>query len=137
MPTKVCGWLLATVSWTLVTRHLSLKASVAGNSHYQVESFDYGERLPSSVDVALSIAAATGDDVLLLYAVILRGDKAPEPKQIAETSSALEHGDAMKYIRESLEAAKRAIATSPDAGWPASVLQGGLGAAPSESLRLG
>ena len=33
---------------------------------YQVGGFDYGERLPSSVDVALPIAAATRDEALLL-----------------------------------------------------------------------
>jgi hypothetical protein len=66
---------------------------------YQVESFDYGERLSSSVDVALPIAGATRDNALLLCAVVFRGHKAPEPKQIAETSWAREHGGVMTHIR--------------------------------------
>ena len=66
---------------------------------YQVERFDYGGLLSSSVDVALPIAAETRDDALLLCAVILRGHKAPEPKQIAETSWARERGGVMTYVR--------------------------------------
>ena len=53
---------------------------------YQVGGFDYGERLPSSVDVALPIAAATRDEALLLARVILWRHKNTGEKQIVESA---------------------------------------------------
>ena len=49
---------------------------------YQVGGFDYGERLPSSVDVALPIAAATRDEALLLARVILWRHKTREKSRL-------------------------------------------------------
>jgi hypothetical protein len=63
---------------------LTLKTSAADNCAYQDKSLDYEERLASTVDVALPIAAATRDEALLLCAVILRGRKAPKQKQIVD-----------------------------------------------------
>ena len=49
---------------------------------YQVGRVDYGERLPSSVDVALPIAAATREEALLLARVILWRHKTPEKSRL-------------------------------------------------------
>ena len=50
---------------------------------YQVESFDYGESgFHPAWTSRFRSRPATRDDALLLCAVILRGHKAPEPKQI-------------------------------------------------------
>jgi hypothetical protein len=49
---------------------------------YQVGGFDYGEGLPSSVDVALPIAAATREEALLLARVILWRHKTPEKRRL-------------------------------------------------------
>lgn len=49
---------------------------------YQVQCFDYGERLPRLVDVTVPLVAMSHEDALNLAGVILRGHKSPEaPEQ--------------------------------------------------------
>lgn len=77
---KLCEWLQATASFALTTRRLT---SGAGRSQlsYQVESFDYGERLVSAVDVELSIAAETRKAALLICSAGAQADRGDDAMQ--------------------------------------------------------
>ena len=52
---------------------------------YQVQCFDYGERLPRLVNVTVPLVALSHEDALNLAGVILRGHKSPEAPEQSQT----------------------------------------------------